>query len=205
MKILAIDTETDGLPPKNKSFSELQLDDMPHMASLGAVLFDTEFSMVATYHSLFKGVEIPKTKFFIKEGMSTERQEEYGVAVDDGLRQLVSLANRADFLVAHNMEFDWGCIVDSAFRRAHWSDGRLTTMPKYCTMLTLQPHLKIPDKYIPGEYKTPGLQESYKRMINPSGFKGAHNALTDAWACAKLFIKCVKEDVKPIEWKQPLR
>lgn len=200
LKVLAFDTETTGMIKVLKP----RLDEIPEMTQLGAVLFDTNQKPVMEFSTLLShsNIVVPKTEFFINNGMSTERCREYGVPPDVALLYFSKMANYADCLVAHNTWFDWH-IVNAAFERYLVPGGHvgMRSMTKYCTMLTLQPHLKIPDTYRPGELKTPSLKESFEKMVNPAGFKGAHNALIDAKVAAKLFFTCLEKNIPLIEPK----
>ena len=62
-------------------------------------------------------------------------------------------------------------------------DNKLTTHGK-CTMRIATNVLKIPG---PRGFKWPTLQEAYKRLVDPAGFEGAHDAITDVKACAAVF------------------
>lgn len=199
MKALVYDTETTGVIKPN-----MKWEDIPQITEIAAILFDDNHKPVQQFSTLLshENIVVPETEFFINNGMSTERCRAFGVPPDVALTYFATMANMADCIVAHNQEFDW-TMVDTAFQRYINPEPAATirTLPKYCTMLTLQPHLKIPDKYVPDAYKTPGLQESYKAMVNPNGFKGAHDAMQDVKACAKLFFACIEKSIPLVEWK----
>ena len=52
-------------------------------------------------------------------------------------------------------------------------------------MMSLVDELKIPGRF-GKQYKWPSLDESYRALVNPEGFTGAHDAMVDVMACAEV-------------------
>ena len=101
-----------------------------------------------------------------------------------------NLVRRADRAVAHNVSFDQP-VVSAAYMRIGADSSQWDALPKFCTMETLTPILKIEwggrSRYAGGkEYKWPSLQEAYKAMVHPDGFVGAHDAMVDCDALARI-------------------
>lgn len=119
-------------------------------------------------------------EFFRKSGITEETVDACGVPFKVGVAMFNNLVRLADRIVAHNIAFD-DPIVRAAYSRIACPQRQLWDTPKFCTMKTLEPVLKLPGKY---GYKFPTLDESYRALVNPKGFEGAHDAMVDVEACA---------------------
>ncbi len=187
MHTLVVDTETNGLPPRGHN-NNLEL--MPYMAQLAAVLYQNQRPVasfaVFTVPLDSNGVlqQMPKEKFFIENNLTDEVIAAVGVHYNVALAMLNNLARRADRIVAHNMPFD-DPIIRAAYMRSGISDEIYTSKPRSCTMKTLEPVMKLPSKWGKG-YKYPSLLEAYVTYVDPAGFDGAHDALVDVQAAAKV-------------------
>ena len=93
---------------------------------------------------------------------------------------------RCDRLVAHNIDFDI-IITEAMILRSdlNFDINKFKTIPRVCTMLSTMNSLKLPGKY---GHKWPKLDESYRHLVNPSGFSDAHDALADVRACKAVLL-----------------
>lgn len=183
MRTLIFDTETNGMRPKGKP----QLAEEPYLVQLAAVLFQDRRPvghMSCFCVPEFRGerAPIPKEKFFIDSGITDEIVDAVGLPYKVALGMLNNLVRQSDRIIAHNILFD-DPIVRAAYSRVAAPQEQWWETPKFCTMKTLEPVLKLPGKY---GYKFPSLDESYRALVDRDGFDGAHDAMVDVEACAKV-------------------
>jgi DNA polymerase-3 subunit epsilon len=188
MKFLFFDCETNGLPKDYKA-SYTDLDNWPRVIQLAWILGDIDGNVISQGAHLIKpnGWIVPKEKFWIENGHSTERNMAEGIDISQVLDEFMAAKELATTLVAHNLQFDhrivWAEIIRS---------GRTprSGMEKICTMLHGTKVAKIPSARGAG-YKWPKLEELYSVLFNKR-FDGAHDALADITATKDCFYELVK-------------
>lgn len=185
LRTLIFDTETNGKRPKRA-----QLADEPAITQIAAILYLGRRPIAhlsAFVQPLnFNGTPatIPTEQFFIDSGITQETVDAGGVALKVGLAMFNQMVKNADRIVAHNIQFD-DPITRSNYSRIAAPQREYWDTPKFCTMKTLEPVLKLPGKY---GYKFPTLDESYRALVDPMGFEGAHDAMVDVEACAAVLF-----------------
>lgn len=184
MNILVFDTETTGFPPRGEFDPDNPKN--PQLVEIAAALyrFDDEApKLQGGFSAIIKpdGYEIPEKAASI-HGISTERAERYGVDIKLAVKMFNALAERAEMKVAHNIDFDLK-IMQAAYARAglepDWPDS------SYCTMAASTPLCRLPGRF--DDYKWPKLQEAHVHFFGEE-FDGAHSALADVEACARVFF-----------------
>ena len=185
-KYLVFDTETNGKRPKGRNNP---LTSEPALVQIAAVLFDDDRRPVGHVSCFMqpldgqgKPAEIPTEKFFLDSGITQDVVDRCGTTYQVGLGMFNNLVKRADAIVAHNMQFD-DPIIRAAYSRIAAPQQVYWDTKKLCTMKTLEPILKLPGKY---GFKFPTLDESYRALVDPTGFEGAHDAMVDVQACAEV-------------------
>jgi len=179
---LVFDTETNGFPPKAR------------MAQLGFILYDEEGNILEEFQSLIKpdGWVIPKEKFFIENGMSTERCEEHGIPAYDALRRLQEALKKCNRKIAHNINFDKQ-IVAKELEIAGIEIALFKFKKETCTMLETVDFVGALNKWgRPGKW--PNLQELHVKCFDVE-FEGAHDALDDVKATGKCFFELKKRGI----------
>lgn len=191
---LVFDTETNGKRPKRA-----QLNQEPAITQIAGVLFEGRRPVAHlscfTHPVRFNGSPAPVPdpelnpnveltekdyEFFRNSGITEERIALVGRPLKTGLAEFNQMVKVADRIVAHNIQFD-DPITRSNYARVAAPQQEYWNTPKYCTMKTLEPVLKLPGKY---GFKFPTLDESYRALVDPMGFSGAHDAMVDVQACA---------------------
>jgi DNA polymerase III epsilon subunit-like protein len=181
---LVFDTETTGIanfraPAEHPS--------QPRIVQLGAILFDDAERVVAELNVMVKpeGFTIPPEASDV-HGITTDRAERYGIGIATVLGMFGVLCSRAETLVAHNFDFD-RLVVESEFCRQNARDRGIRALARssYCTMRTATDVCRIPG---PRGYKWPNLQEAHRFFFN-EGFEGAHDAMADVRACARVYFE----------------
>lgn len=187
VRTLIFDTETNGKRPKGRDAS-LSLE--PAVTQIAAILFRGRrpVAHLSTFvHPLnFDGTPatIPDEEFFIKSGITQDTVDAVGRPLKTGLAEFNQMVKVADRIAAHNIQFD-DPVVRSNYSRVAAPQRDYWDTPKFCTMKTLEPVLKLPGKY---GFKFPTLDESYRSLVDPMGFEGAHDAMVDVVACAKVLF-----------------
>eukprot|EP00555_Chaetoceros_dichaeta_P000987 CAMPEP_0198279240 /NCGR_PEP_ID=MMETSP1447-20131203/66812_1 /TAXON_ID=420782 /ORGANISM="Chaetoceros dichaeta, Strain CCMP1751" /LENGTH=217 /DNA_ID=CAMNT_0043974391 /DNA_START=291 /DNA_END=944 /DNA_ORIENTATION=+ len=136
-------------------------------------------------------------------GISAEDCSHFGVAADTAARIFVDACEKADVLVAHNINFD-AVVMEAALdrasscsSRAHSSSSDVSTVISskvhVCTMRESTDLCKLPAKFGSQKYKWPTLSEAYTFVTDGDILLGGHDAMVDAEACLKVFRYLVEE------------
>ena len=126
--------------------------------------------------------EIP-VSFARSHRITTEVARRNGMKIGAVLDALAKDAAAADVLVAHNAHFDRSVVRDELFRAKR--DDVFAGKDLYCTMRSSIHFCKINTRR---GYKWPTLQQLHISFFDTT-FDNAHNALSDARACARCFFE----------------
>lgn len=189
--ILVFDTETTGLPDWKRPPSAGQ----PGLVQLAAALFSENGKEQAAINLLVKPRHPIQTKAYATHGISELICAEFGVSEKMAVAVFDCLSNTATAIVAHNADFDW-LILESARAAAGLTEHprRAERAKLYCTMDAASPITQLPPtermkQYGFGDkFKNPTLSETYAYLFKEQ-FTGAHDALNDVRACARVFFE----------------
>lgn len=198
--ILFFDTETSGLPNKKSPRLELQ----PHIMQLAVSLYDEERRPVFELSTL---VALPETatcapEAFNTHGISPEASRKYGIPAKSALNLLRFATQRATLAVAHNYQFDEK-LVSFACQRNGEDFSPLDSLQKFCTLEATTPILRLPPtesmiKWGHGDkFKSPKLEEAHKFFFGED-ISGAHDALVDTRACARVYYHLLDNGLLPV-------
>lgn len=190
---LFFDTETTGTP-KNYKAPATDLNNWPRVIQLAWVFYDTEEKQIASSCLLIRprGWEIPKEKFWIDNGFSTEKSLAEGVRIETALDGFINAVNSANLLIAHNLQFDLPIMQAEMIRAGMAAQNK----PKrFCTMQASTNICKLPGQY---GFKWPKLEELHKYLFGES-FDGAHDALEDVRATARCFFEMKRKGLISLE------
>ncbi len=185
---LFFDTETSGLfnfkKPNHKA------PDFPWVVQLGAILAEDGIAY-AEYNVIIQpdGRDISEGAAKV-HNIPLELAERTGLTELSVAKTFIELADHADVLVAHNMDFDWRLMMGMLYR-CSVNNESLRMTNKYCTMKNTTRLCKLPGPY--GQ-KWPKLQELHNHLFGVD-FVGAHDAMFDI----KATMKCYYE-LKKIGW-----
>jgi DNA polymerase-3 subunit epsilon len=182
---LFFDTETNG-KPKKFGAKVTDLDNWPRVTQLAWKFVDGKgHAQDFSYFIKPDGWTIPKEKFFIDNGHSTEICEAKGEPMAYVLRNFIGFYERSVLLIAHNIKFDNPVLGAEMLRYKTRPESGI--IAKLCTMETTTNICKLPNEKGAG-YKWPKLQELHSFLFG-SEFGNAHEAMADVNATAKCFFE----------------
>jgi DNA polymerase-3 subunit epsilon len=191
--ILFFDTETTGLPDRRMP---VEWEGQPRLVQLAALLMEDDGTERASMSVIIKpdGWTIPDGAAKV-HGITTEIAERVGVPAETALRLFMDLRMHAKTLCAHNIKFD-AEIMRIALSRASMAHNSPPPVTLFCTMETASPIVALPptermraagfDKN-----KPPSLGECIRHFFNEE-LTGAHDALVDVRACARVYFQIMK-------------
>lgn len=198
---LIFDTESTTFPnPNLHSTSAGQA----HVVQLAAILFDKDFNELANLNSLIKsdGWKISSGAQAV-HGISVEQCNAEGRLMDEVMEELFTMRDAAQYRIAHNIQFDdkmmdieWDCYIARNPDKMYRVFQEQTPI---CTMDLTTDICKLPfatKKTFGKKYKWPKLQEAYKHFFNED-IVGAHDALNDVRACARIFRYLKEHNMLP--------
>ena len=191
MTYLAYDTETCGLPDfRERSNHPSQ----PHIVQLALLTFDDEHNEIASDVMIVRpdGWTIPPEMTAI-HGISHERAMDEGIPEAYAVGKYVLAQARASVRVAHNASFDTRILRIGMTRAGFERDfiEAIEARPEFCTcnaskrIVNLLPSEKMVARGMTGP-KPPKLSEAYRHFFGEE-LDGAHDALVDARACARIY------------------
>ena len=176
MSVLVVDTETTGLRAADGGPGRL--------VQLAWVCLGEDGEEVEVRSLLVRpeGFAVPPEAEAV-HGITTARAQTEGVALGDALGRLADAAAMVKEVVAHNADFDRAVLAAEVERAG--VPNPLNTKTWTCTMRVGTPVCRIPR---PGGWKPPTLRELHEHLFG-GGFDGAHDALADARAAARCFVR----------------
>ena len=173
---LIFDTETTGIA----NFKSKDHDKQPYPVQLACELVNGDKIINLISIIVNPGIPIPPDATAV-HGISDEVATTYGLSIKAATGLFINFLIRCDRIVAHNIDFDLIITEAMIYRSGVDFDlDRYRKIPRVCTMKSTTNILKLPGSH---GYKWPKLEEAYCHLVNPSGFKGAHDALADVRAC----------------------
>ena len=190
---LFFDTETTGVP-KNYQAPITDLNNWPRLVQLAWILCDENGNQRASYNQIIKpnGFNIPTDASNIHK-ITTEIALTKGVGLEDVLMRFVEVAQSADIIIGHNVDFDIKIVGAELLRIGN--NFKVGNKPSICTMLESVNYCAIPSERDWGDpYKWPKLQELHKKLFGCE-FANAHDAMTDIYATKQCFFELVRRDI----------
>jgi len=204
MNVLIFDTETTGFILKGADPGH---PDQPDLVQLAALLCDEsgrEFSALSTIVVPGKPIHRGARQ---AHGISDELADAVGVPPLAALSMFKAMLLRADMIVAHNLEFD-AKVMLTAWTRVFGSDFRneLNGKRAFCTMKAMTPVCQIlhSSPRHAKDFKWPKLEECVEFLFGEK-LIGAHDALVDARACARVYfeLKARREETRLLTEEVP--
>ena len=198
--VLIFDTET-ASEVKNWNAPATDLENWPRVVQLAYELYNIEGERTAQGEYLIapKGFSITPAALAV-HGITTENALRDGQGVESALQDFLAVLDQAEYLVAHNMSFDWP-VLNAELARAGLQNS-MGRKKLICTMKDTQDFCAIPGPY--GGYKWPKLQELHSKLFG-SGFSGAHHAASDVAATAKCFWELYRRGILQLKSREEVR
>jgi DNA polymerase-3 subunit epsilon len=198
VRILAIDTETTGLPIRGLPSVDPR---QPRIVQFAAILTDeTRREYGCASFIVDAGVPVPDGAAKV-HGITTEMVKRFGVPEKLAVGSFVRLVAVADLIVAHNLTFDLDMVDGTAGRLGiRWkvpSGGGRCTMNAASPILNLPPTARMVDAGFGDKPKPPKLEEAYELLIGKK-LEGAHDALVDVRACIDVYFALLERGA----WKE---
>ena len=201
--ILFFDTETTGI--RKGGF-------VPRVVQIGALLTDDQGKTMGELNVLLQpeGFDhVPQVAQDV-HGFSYALLQAYGINRHVGLDAFFQLVDRAETIVAHNIEYDLDLLsIELDYERDNgsnqyvpeaWSDV-LKSKQQFCTMQNSRDTLMMPlsdaqarffrDTGNDQKFKNPRLIEAYQHFFHKD-FEGAHDAMADVRACRDVYFELHK-------------
>jgi hypothetical protein len=186
---IIFDTETTGLPKFRNINALNQRDNWPDIVSVAWSVFEKNGTHVKSCYSVVKPTswEIPIESTRI-HGITTEYAMEHGRPLLDVLNELRADFEKADTVVAHNIEFDKNVLFNAYKWHLDYNPWHLWPEWEVCTMLKATDEVKIPSKWptTARPYKPPTLTELYKATFNKEP-TGQHNSQKDVEILSEIY------------------
>lgn len=205
MNTLFFDTETTGLA-KDKYPPTHPKQPMPMQIGMKLDAVNRHEVMAANYLIVPQGWSI-EAKASEITGLTDDMATAFGTHIVTGVEFFLDMVNNADVIVAHNAAFDI-----TVMRRATFVYSEIVNIPYVdpfegktllCTMLAALNIVKAPHKNggkMRGEWKWPKLEECIRFFFNEQ-LEGAHDALVDVRACARVYYEMLDEGMLSPDYK----
>lgn len=192
--ILFFDTETTGLPDLRQPMNHPC---QPHLVQLACLLTEDDGTERASVNLIVNpGIPIPPGAAAV-HGITDDIADRAGIPPQIATSIWHRLAERADLIVAHNIKFDIA-LIEAAWARHVASglpemDRRHGSRGRFCTMDAATPLVNLPptERMVAAGFnkpKPPKLEECIRYFFKEE-LVGAHDALVDVRACARLFFR----------------
>jgi len=181
-KYLFFDTETTGLP-KDRHAPLTESDQWPHLVQVAWVLYKGEQPISSESHLIYPGGYVIPEAATEVHGISTVQAAMEGTSVKLVLQRFKEALQKADYVIAHNLEFDANIIGAEMVRMGQ--QPFLGGQGHICLMKRSTQFCAIKRRW---GYKWPKLEELHQKLFG-EGIDGAHDALVDVKACARCFFK----------------
>lgn len=193
---LFFDTETNGIKTWDNPNFKLRV------AQIGAILQDVATGRVLGEINLIVhqgDYQVPEGASRV-HGITTELANQVGVPKDLADAAFASFLKRADFIAAHNIQYDIDVVNDDMPRAAELIEAK----PRFCTMDGSLYLVKAPlsakqvayfnskGRKPDAPYKSPNLTETHKHFFGVP-FEGAHDAMADIRACRDVYQELIKQ------------
>ncbi len=191
-KYLFFDTETTGLPLNWRAPVEW-VDNWPRLVQLAWITCDDTGKELHSKNYIIKpdGFTIPEESASV-HGISQERAEQEGIALDTVLAEFKEDIEQSHYLVAHNMSFDEK-IIGAEFIRMEM-ENIVMAKERLCTKELSTDFCAIPSANGMGRYKWPKLSELHIALFGDD-FSDSHNAAVDISITAKCFWEMKKRNL----------
>ena len=189
---LFFDVSANG-KPKNWKRPATDIFNWPRMIHLSWLLYDKDRVLIDSRNHIIqpKGFEI-SIEAESRHKITPEKATQEGVPVADALMDFAEAIEKAEYVIAHNMNLCEG-VVGAEFNRASLRHG-LEYADKYCLMQEATWYCKLPGRG--GKFKWPSLQDIHTKLYGAQ-YANAGEAQTDVATATVCFFALL--DIRAIE------
>jgi len=173
---LIFDTETTGLPPKNKILSKENLQDWPHIVQLSFILFNTETKKITEYDYIITAPDIPEESTKI-HGITKEMNKQQGFYFPCIFDLFNLCLDLCDLVIGHNISFDIQMLTAQCLRH---DISFSMKKPIICTMKSTTQMCNLP------RMKWPNLNELHCKLFKET-VPYLHNSIIDVIVCLRCY------------------
>lgn len=210
VRVLIFDTETTGRP-KHFGAPEDDLNNYPYLIQYCGELIEVDLEDLSKYKVIYsinclvrperegKPIKIEEGAFKV-HGITEEQAELEGNDISHIAMIHQGMCNTADFIVAHNYQFDRGVIVSELLRLGIQNTAKRGCMA-FCTMKYSTNILKI-ESSNHKNFKFPSLKELYKYYTerNLDDDHKAHDAQGDVNATVICLMQMINNEPELLKW-----
>jgi DNA polymerase III subunit epsilon len=199
--ILIFDTETTGLP-KNYKAPATDTDNWPYLVEVSAILYNENGNIQEQMTEIVKPEGYTISEELTKiHGISNNYAIQYGKELIKVIQNFNELLDKAEIIVAHNLEFDMN-ILNSSAARIGIKENLFKDKGKYCTMKSTVDLCEIykmakvtgpQSRYrkFTKQLKYPKLEELYNKLFSKT-MESAHTSYGDVSATAECYFELQK-------------
>jgi hypothetical protein len=168
----------------------------PRIIELSFLLINEDGDVIKEYSNLIipDGWEIPNEKSWIDNGYSNKNSINNGVEILDVLIQFINALAKADYIVAHNLDFVYSVLISEIIGYKRYLNNTFTyemlisfEHRSICTMKQSVEYCKIP-KINMINYKYPKLQELYFKLFEKK-YDTKHSLLEEVHIIKECFFR----------------
>tara|TARA_Y100000590_G_scaffold402816_1_gene488895 strand:+ start:1047 stop:1667 length:621 start_codon:yes stop_codon:yes gene_type:complete len=192
MIAIILDTETTGLPKEwNKSITDDE--NWPNIVQLAWILYDLSTNELLSCKNfiikLRDGKKIPQDSTNIHK-ITNEIMDSSGIDIQIVFDKFFEDFDKAEYVVAHNLDFDWKIMSIELYRNKIYHRINLTKQKKirYCTMKRAKNLYRFRDEAGKLTKKYPKLKQLYELLYHEK-VENLHNAAVDTYICFRCFYK----------------
>ena len=173
---LIFDTETTGLPPKNRILSKENIQEWPHIVQLSFILFNTDTKKITEYDYIISAPDIPEESTKI-HGITKEMNKQQGFYFPCIFDLFNLCLDLCDLVIGHNISFDIQMLTVECLRH---NIPFSMKKPIICTMKSTTQMCKLP------RMKWPNLNELHCKLFNET-VPYLHNSIIDVIVCLRCY------------------
>jgi len=189
---IVFDVETTGLPRRFKA-PVTDLNNWPRIVQIAWSVHSGDGEETGSGNHIIypEDFVIPDAVARI-HGITQKRAKKEGIPISWALASFAKAVESAEYLVAHNIDFDYPIISAELIRSSIPSP--MEGKKKICTMKTKSVITHCDLRKSNGALKWPKLIELHRTLFEEE-FDDAHNAMADVQACARCFFELKRRDV----------
>ncbi len=156
----------------------------PKMQHISWILLGEDMKPIEDYDCIVSSESYTPTDLMNNYGkLTNEEREKKSTHIDDILKQFSTAVEKADYIIAHNINMN-SCVLAAEYIR-RGEQPNLFTKEHICLMQEATWYCKIPNKR--GGYKWPSLTELYSVLFKRR-YTLANNARADVIAATRSFM-----------------